>query len=325
MPAYYLAEANVTPSSTQFTGSHDATINAVINGETEVGALNSVTWQTRLDAGTTNGTSVFYTTPEFADYLWVAGAGIVDTWENVLSSEAVVAQECEDVNKLLTSAFLAAKAENPLADAMMKSYSTEGYVAIQPGEYNPIEETGCQLGLIEEKYCSDPVPDNLGNVGGTATTATTSSTKPQSTNAEIWSGELPWSVYKSIEDCAAGKSEAVVASGNTTSLRLGLENANLCEADSLNGNGMNGNGMNENGTITTVYTKWEPANCGSDYFEAHFLLNCDADCASCNDETFGYICKSPMLTPCHKSNMTVTNWGVSISFQGDQGRMEGSI
>ena len=123
--------------------------------------------------------------------------------------------------------------------------------------------------------------------------------EPEKSNAEIWSGDLPWSVYKSIEDCAAGKSEAVVMSGNTTSLRLGLENANLCEADSLNGNG-----MNENGTITTVYTKWEPANCGSDYFEAHFVLNCDADCASCNDETYGYICKSPMLTPCHKSNMT---------------------
>ena len=305
MPAYYLAEANVTPSSTQFTGSHDATINAVINGETEVGALNSVTWQTRLDAGTTNGTSVFYTTPEFADYLWVAGAGIVDTWENVLSSDAVVAQECEDVNKLLTSAFLAAKAEDPLADAMMKSYSTEGYVAILPGEYNPIEETGCQLGLIEEKYCSDPVPDNLGNVGGTATTATTSSTKPQSTNAEIWSGNLTWLVYQSVDDCTAGKEEGVQYSGSATSLRLGLDNTNLCEADSFNDNGT---------TTTKGYSKWEPVDCGSNYFEARIYENCNADCVSCDyGETYGSWCKSPVLIPCHKSIMTLTNWGVSIS------------
>lgn len=286
MPAFYLSEANVTPSSTQFTGSHDATVDAVINGETEVGALNSVTWQTRLDAGTTNGTSVFYTTPEFADYLWVSGAGIVDTWRNVLSGATNdVPQECDDVNKLLTSAFLAAEAEDPLANAMMKSYSTEGYVAIQPGEYIPIEETGCKLGLIEEKYCNEPVPDNLGNVVGTASTTTASPTKE-----EVWNESLPWSVYQSIDDCTAGRGEGVEYSGKTVSLRLGLDDATLCEADALN----------ENGTATTIYTKWEPVSCGSDVFEARVYTNCDADCASCDEETYGSWCKSPMLIPCHK-------------------------
>ena len=118
--------------------------------------------------------------------------------------------------------------------------------------------------------------------------------EPEKSNTEIWSGELPWSVYQSIEECAADKDEGLVLSGSTTSLRLGLDDAHLCEADVLN----------ENGTTTTNYTKWEPANCGSDYFEARGYSNCDADCSSCDDETYGYICKSPMLIPCHKSNMT---------------------
>ena len=106
--------------------------------------------------------------------------------------------------------------------------------------------------------------------------------EPEKSNAEIWSGDLPWLIYQSIDDCAAGKSEGVLYSGSTTTLRLGLDNAHLCEADALDGNG----------TTTTVYTKWEqPANCGSDYFEARVYSNCDADCASCDEETFGSWCE----------------------------------
>jgi hypothetical protein len=40
-----------------------------MNGQAEVGALNSVVWRNRVDANTTGGTSVFYTTPEYVDYL----------------------------------------------------------------------------------------------------------------------------------------------------------------------------------------------------------------------------------------------------------------
>ena len=109
--------------------------------------------------------------------------------------------------------------------------------------------------------------------------------EPEKSDAEIWSGDLTWSVYKSIEDCTVGKGEGVLFTGSTTSLRLGFDNANLCEADVLN----------ENGTSTTVYSKWEPVNCGSDFFEARGYSNCDADCASCDEETNSSICKWPML------------------------------
>ena len=68
MPTYYLTQYNITPESIMYTGSHDATVDAVMNGEAEVGALNSVVWRNRVDANTTGGTSVFYT-PEYVDYL----------------------------------------------------------------------------------------------------------------------------------------------------------------------------------------------------------------------------------------------------------------
>ena len=163
MPAHYLRQNNIYPKDPViFTGSHDATIDAVIDGTTEVGALNSLTWQRRLAANTTNGTSVFYTTPEYADYLWVAGAGIVDTWAAIEGASS--ADGCEDINTLLTEAFLSADAADPLAEALFTAYSATGYVPITENEYDPIEETGCELGLIEEQYCNEPIPD-LGNVG----------------------------------------------------------------------------------------------------------------------------------------------------------------
>ncbi|KAL7529713.1 hypothetical protein ACHAWF_003086 [Thalassiosira exigua] len=167
MPAYYLDQSGVTPASDFFTGSHDLTIDAVINGSAEVGALNSVTWQTRLAANTTNGTSVFYTTPSFADYLWVAGSGIQEKWDAIPGASSSAG--CADVNAVLTDAFLSANTTNPLAKALFAAYSTVGYVGIAPGEYDPIEETGCSLGLIEEKYCHAATPD-LGNVGNKTST-----------------------------------------------------------------------------------------------------------------------------------------------------------
>ena len=112
--------------------------------------------------------------------------------------------------------------------------------------------------------------------------------EPEKSDAEIWSGDLPWSVYNSTEDCTAGKDEGVLFTGSTTSLRLEPDGAHLCEADALN----------ENGTTTTVYSKYEPVSCGSDIYEARVYTNCDADCASCGEETDSIFCKSPILTPC---------------------------
>ena len=165
MPAYYIGEAGVKQSSTIFTGSHDATVDAIIAGTVEVGALNSVVWASRLVANTTNGTSVFYTTPEFVDYLWVAGEAINDKWASIIEGSS--SSDCEDINALITEAFLSANETDPLGAALFEAYSTKGYVNIKVGEYDPIEKTGCALDLIEKQYCDEPIPEDLGNVNET--------------------------------------------------------------------------------------------------------------------------------------------------------------
>jgi phosphonate transport system substrate-binding protein len=169
MPSYFMSEADpeVVPASIVYTGSHDATVDAVADGSVEVGALNSVVWENRVAANTTGGTSVFFTTPEYADYLWVSGSAISEDWEMSLAEIAplgsrVWPEECVNVHSLLTDSFLAATADEPLGAALLDTYSTSGYVSIEPHEYDPIFESGCELGLIEKQFCDDPPPNDLG-------------------------------------------------------------------------------------------------------------------------------------------------------------------
>jgi phosphonate transport system substrate-binding protein len=167
MPQYYMNKADppVVPSSITFYGSHDETVNAVANGTVDVGAVNTVTWDSRVAANTTGGAIVFYKTPEFVDYLWVAGATISEIWN---TTDASLTPGCESPTDLLTEAFLAATNETALGAALLSSYSTVGYVAIKPGEYDPIEITGCELELIEPEYCKEQPPKDLGQGVGSS-------------------------------------------------------------------------------------------------------------------------------------------------------------
>lgn len=150
MPAYFLKVAGVMPASVAFTGSHDNTVDAVAAGEYEVGALNSVVWNRRVETNATNGATLFYTTPEYVDYLWVASSTLQEMWQ---TSDGATMDGCEDIYVLLEDAFLAANSDEPLGAALLSSYSTEQFVTVPDDEYEPIEITGCDLGLIEAQYC----------------------------------------------------------------------------------------------------------------------------------------------------------------------------
>jgi hypothetical protein len=78
------------------------------------------------------------------------------------TTDASLAPGCESPTDLLTEAFLVATNEMALGAALLSSYSTVGYVAIKPGEYDPIELTGCEVELIEPEYCKEQPPEYLG-------------------------------------------------------------------------------------------------------------------------------------------------------------------
>lgn len=78
MPQYFLEQAGLAESELKgapgFSGSHDATIEAVAAGSFEVGAVNEQVWAATTKAGKVDlsDTVVLWRTPGYADYHWLA-------------------------------------------------------------------------------------------------------------------------------------------------------------------------------------------------------------------------------------------------------------
>lgn len=98
MPQYFLKQAGLADSQLNgtpgFSGSHDATIEAVASGSFEVAAVNEQVWKTTVAAGKVDLSSVvvLWQTPAYADYHWLArpdidkkfGAGTLDKVKGLL-------------------------------------------------------------------------------------------------------------------------------------------------------------------------------------------------------------------------------------------------
>jgi phosphonate transport system substrate-binding protein len=84
MPSYYMREQKVDSTvidKSIFTGGHDATALAVANKRVDAGAMDELVYQKMLQSGklSTSQVRVFYTTPPFYDYVWVARGGLDST------------------------------------------------------------------------------------------------------------------------------------------------------------------------------------------------------------------------------------------------------
>jgi len=81
MPYAALKQAGLVPGSDfsfRYTGSHPATAKTVEAGTADAGALDESVYKAMLSNGQLDGAKVriFYTTPPFIDYVWVARDGI---------------------------------------------------------------------------------------------------------------------------------------------------------------------------------------------------------------------------------------------------------
>ena len=79
MPEYFLNQAGVEikhfkGKKAGFSGSHDATIALVNSGAFDAGALNKLVWENNLknNPKRTSNLELFWITPEYVDYHWVA-------------------------------------------------------------------------------------------------------------------------------------------------------------------------------------------------------------------------------------------------------------
>ena len=138
MPAYYMRKEKVDPAVLEqaiYTGGHDATALAVAERRVDAGALDEAVWNVsaRKERLISPKVRVFWTTPAFVDYLWVARKEL----------DPAVARKVAD-------AFLAldpARAEDrPILDLL----SAKGrYVAVDVAAYGPLREAAVGEGLLK--------------------------------------------------------------------------------------------------------------------------------------------------------------------------------
>jgi phosphonate transport system substrate-binding protein len=136
MPEYFMRREGVDPQAIAkaiYTGGHDATLLAVANGKVDAGALDEAVFQ-RL---TTNGkvdpakVRVFWTTPPFLDYVWVARKGLP-----------------VNVAQAIADAFLALEGSDPQQKQILESLSAARYVRAEDASYDKLRLAAEQAGLL---------------------------------------------------------------------------------------------------------------------------------------------------------------------------------
>jgi phosphonate transport system substrate-binding protein len=137
MPEYFMRENKVDPgviAKAIYTGGHDATLLAVANGKVDAGALDEAVFQRMTSQGKVDPSKVrvFWTTPPFFDYVWVARKGL----------DAKVTNAVRD-------AFLALESSDPQQKQILETLAASKYVPANDGDYDKLRQAATQAGLLK--------------------------------------------------------------------------------------------------------------------------------------------------------------------------------
>jgi phosphonate transport system substrate-binding protein len=136
MPEYFMREAGVDPqviSKAIYTGGHDATLLAVANGKVDAGALDEAVFQRLTTTGKVDPAKVrvFWTTPGYVDYVWVARKGL----------DGKLAQS-------IAEAFLALDAKDAGQKQILDALSAERYIRAEDRNWDKLRVAARQAGLM---------------------------------------------------------------------------------------------------------------------------------------------------------------------------------
>ncbi len=141
MPQYFMQEAGLDVADLKgepgYSGSHDATIEAVASGSYEVGAVNEQVWQATVDAGEVDLSDVvvLWRSPGYADYHWLARPDLDETFGE--GSTDAIAQMLFDLDP--------ADADDA---AILDLFGATSFVTTQNEDYDQIETVARDLGLL---------------------------------------------------------------------------------------------------------------------------------------------------------------------------------
>ena len=137
MPRSFLLEAGIDPDKdfkrVAYSGAHDATIAAVVNGRVDAAALDITVWRKFVSENKVDTTKVdvFYTTPPYFNYNW-----------------SVHADMPAPVREKITAALLNLNMNNPEGKEILTLNRATKYIPTKPENYKGLENAGRSAGLI---------------------------------------------------------------------------------------------------------------------------------------------------------------------------------
>ncbi len=141
MPEYFLDQAGVAIDELSgepgYSGSHDATIEAVASGAFEVGAVNEQVFAAAEEAGEVDlsGVQVLWRTPGYADYHWLVRPDIDEVFG-------------EGTRQAALDLILGLDADDPADAKILELFGAESFVVADNAAYGDLEDVARSLGLM---------------------------------------------------------------------------------------------------------------------------------------------------------------------------------
>ncbi len=137
MPEYFMREAGVdleVVSGAIYSGGHDATALAVANKKVDAGALDETVFQRMVSENKLDSTQVrvFYTTPPFFDYIWVARKSLDPK-----------------IAEAFSTAMLKLDGNEPTQKVILDLLSASKYVKAEDSDYNKLRQAAIDAGLLK--------------------------------------------------------------------------------------------------------------------------------------------------------------------------------
>lgn len=142
MPEYFLNDAGIKIKDFKgkragFSGSHDATIALVNSGAFDAGALNKQVWENNLknNPKRTNNVNLFWITPDYVDYHWVAQGNLDNRFR-------------EGFTKELKSTILNLDIKNTEHKKILDMFNAKKFIESKSSDYKNIEAIARKLKKI---------------------------------------------------------------------------------------------------------------------------------------------------------------------------------
>jgi phosphonate transport system substrate-binding protein len=141
MPQYFMGKGGLAMSELRgkpgFSGSHDATIEAVASRSFEAGVVNEQVWKAAVAAGKANlgDVIVLWRTPGYADYHWLARPDV----ESLARA---------GTTRAITDLLLGLDAANPQDAEILKLFGATRFIATKNSNYDQIEAVAREQGLL---------------------------------------------------------------------------------------------------------------------------------------------------------------------------------